>query len=393
MAEDTDTATIRPTAAGLKRTAAIAVVLLAAVVVLGLASRAQQSHDTAQWTHTQAIPVVRTISPIAPEVGQTLTLPGTLEAFNNAQIYARVPGYLKAWYRDIGARVRTGELLAVIDTPELDQQIAQAKADLVSAVAARGLSKTTSDRWAGLLKSDAVSKQETDEKAGDLATKSAMVNAAQANLQRLQALKSFARIVAPFDGVVTARNADIGALVNAGSGSPAAALFTVADVHDLRVYVRAPEAYSTQIRPGMTAAMTLQEFPGRTFRATLVSTSGAISNQSGTLLVELMVDNRDGALDPGGYAKVRFPVGGVAGQNLRLPASALMFRREGLQVATLTPSGHVLMKPIAIAQDLGPQVEVATGISTADKVIDNPPDSLANGDIVRTPGEAPRKGL
>ena len=385
MDNEGDAPIIRPDLRRLKQAGLIGLCLVAGLIVTGLTIRAQQSRDSARWTRSQSIPMVSYVHPIAEQVDRTLMLPGSLQAFNTAQIYARVPGYVKAWYRDIGAKVRAGELLAVIDTPDLDEQITQARADLASATAARTLAQTTSDRWAQLLLSNSVSKQEADEKSGDLAAKVARVNAAQANLDRLLALKSFARIVAPFDGVVTTRNTDIGALVNAGAGGSIPPLFTVADVHDLRLYVSVPEIYRTQIHVGMPATLSLQEFPGRSFDARLVSTSGAINQQSGTLLVEFIADNQDGELEPGGYARVTIPVQGGPSGAVRVPASTLIFRRQGLQVATITPNMHILMKPIIISQDLGAQVEVASGLSATDTVVDNPPDSLANGDLVRKP--------
>lgn len=355
---------------------------LAAVVVGGgLLSRGAATQRVKAWTDSAAIPTVNLIAPEAPQGDQSLVLPGQVEAFYNAQIHARVPGYLKRWYQDIGAQVRSGQVLADIDTPELDQQLVQAKANLATAVANQQLAATTAARWSNLLGDDAVSRQEADEKAGDLKAKTALVGAARAEVSRLQALESFKRITAPFDGVVTGRTTDIGALVASG-GPNEPGLFTVSDIHRLRIYVKAPQSYSSQIRPGVPVTLTVPEHPGQVFTAQLASTSGAVSDQSGTMLVELQIDNASGALKPGDYAQVQFALPHVAG-TMRLPASALMFRRQGLAVAVLGAGDHVVMKPITIARDFGVSVEVASGLNPGDRVIDNPPDSLAANERVR----------
>jgi RND family efflux transporter MFP subunit len=283
--------------------------------------------------------------------------------------------------------VKAGQVLATIDTPELDQQLAQARADLESAEANMRLARTTAQRWTTLLTQDAVSKQETEEKAGDLAAKTAMVNAARANVNRLLALKSFSRITAPFDGVVTARRTDIGALVNAGAGATAnSELFDVAKVDRLRLYVHVPQSYSARIRPGITATLTVPEYPGRVFQATLTSTSDAVSASSGTVLVELAVDNTDRALHAGDYAQVKFDLGAAdraGSEALRVPASVLLFRASGLQAAIIDPNSRVRLQNVTISRDLGQTVEIASGLSADDRVIDNPPDSIADGDRVR----------
>ena len=267
---------------GLKRAGAAAVVLALLVLAAGTYTRVVQASSLQSWTKDADIPTVALIKPAGNGGGQTLTLPGTLQAYYDASLYARVPGYVKSWTKDIGAHVKRGDLLAVIDTPELDQQIAQARADLSAADAAAKLSGTTAQRWNDLLPLDAVSKQDAEEKQEDFAAKSGRVKAAQAELNRMQAMKAFARITAPFDGVVTQRNADIGALVSASaSGAP---LFAVADMHALRVYVNVPQSYSAQIAAGMTMSLTVPEYPGRSFPAHLVSTSGAIASGSSTLL-------------------------------------------------------------------------------------------------------------
>jgi RND family efflux transporter MFP subunit len=358
--------------------ASVAVIIIAS----GLLTRLQASHAVRKWTDDQAIQTVSVFSPSHSTSGKSLSLPGTIDAFYDAPIYARVPGYLKVWYKDIGAKVRKGDVLAIIETPELDQQIEQAKGQLANADAAEELSQSTAQRWVSLLKLDAVSKQEEEEKTGDFAAKQALVTAAKADLDRVEALKTFARITAPFDGVVTSRSVDIGALVNAGATAGAAPLFTVQDVHQMRVYVDVPQNYSSQIGPGLTATLTVPEYPGRVFTAKLASTSSAINAKSNALLVELLADNPDGALKPGEYVRATLNLPAAAGR-LEVPASALVFRRRGLQLATVLPNDRVLMKSVAIAVDLGPKVEIGAGLNATDRVIDNPPDSIASGDLVR----------
>jgi membrane fusion protein, multidrug efflux system len=359
------------------------------IVAAGLVSRVMANQNVRAWTEDQAIPTVSVIAPATVGGEQALVLPGSVQAFYDAQIHARVNGYLKHWYTDIGAQVKAGQLLADIDTPEIDQQLAQARANLAVAKANQKLAQATAARWTSLLADDAVSRQESEEKTGDLDSKTSLVKAADADVQRLQALEAFKRITAPFDGMVTGRTTDIGALIAAGVPNDPG-LFTVADVHRLRIYVKVPQSYSAEIHPGATATLSVPEHPGQSFTATLVSTNGAVSDQSGTMLVELQIDNASGALKPGDYAQVRFalaPSTGVIG----LPASALMFRRQGMAVATVGPNNRVVLKYIAIARDLGTSVEVAGGLSPADRVIDNPPDSLANNEVVRIGGAAARR--
>lgn len=361
----------------------VAGVAAVAIVGWGVFSRAKAVGDMKTWADARSVPVVRTFAPKASAGAEGLELPGQLQAYNDAPIYARVPGYLKSWSQDIGARVKAGQVLAVIDAPELDQELAQAEANLATVQANLKLAKVTAERFMDLAGDDAVSKQDADEKSGDLAAKTAAVKAAQANVQRLQALEGFKRITAPFDGVVTERNANIGALVNAGAGAnPGSALFKVSDVHLLRVYVQAPQSYSAQIRDGMKATLSLPQYPGRSFTATVVSNAGAVSGQSGTLLVELEVQNNDAALKPGDFAQVRFDLPPATGV-VRVPASALIFRSAGLQIATVTPDGRAHLHKASVARDLGAQVELNGGVGPQDKVIDTPPDSLEDGDLVR----------
>jgi RND family efflux transporter MFP subunit len=342
------------------------------------------NQDLKAWTAQESIPTVDVIRPSTESAAQNFVLPGQIQANYDAVIHARVPGYLKKWYVDIGARVKAGQLLAEIDTPELDQQLAQARADLTTAEANQKLSALTSSRWSNLLKQDAVSHQEADEKAGDLQAKTALVQAAKANVDRLMALESFKRIVAPFDGVVTARNTDIGALINVAAANDPG-LFTVADVHRLRIYVNVPQDDSAAISPGSPAAFTVPEYPGRTFQAKLVSSSDAVGAQSGAVLVELQTDNADGLLKPGDYAQVQFPVPPASGI-VEVPASAVMFRHKGMAVAVVGPDSHVGIKYVTVQRDLGTTVELAGGLGPNDRVVDNPPDSITQGQLVRVSG-------
>jgi RND family efflux transporter MFP subunit len=370
--------------------AGVAAACIAVVVVAsGIAGRMRQTAEVKAWTRTESIPTVSLVSPTAGAGARTLTLPGTLQAFFNAPIYSRVPGYVHAWYVDIGARVKAGQALATIDTPELDQQIAQARADVATAQANRQLAATTAARWTRLLTQDAVSRQESDEKTGDLAAKTAQVAAAQANLSRLLALKGFSRIVAPFDGVVTARKTDIGALVNAGAAaSPNSELFDVAKIDKLRLYVRVPQVNSGEIRPGVRVTLTVPEAPGRRFPAVLDTTANAISDNSGTLLTELLVANPGDVLKPGAYAEVSFEIPSSAGMGagphaLLLPSSALLFRSQGLEAAVVDSSDHVRLRRLGTGRNLGQTMEITSGLQPDDRVIDNPPDAISEGQLVR----------
>jgi len=365
----------------LKPAGIAACALLALVVVVGLISRGLAGQSLKTWTAAEAVPTVSVVRPGADLGAHGLVLPGQVQAFFDAPIHARVSGYLKAWYDDIGAKVKAGQVLAIVDTPDLDQQLVQAKADLATAVATQALAKTTAARWNSLLGQDAVSRQETEEKNGDLAEKTALVGAAKANVDRLEALESFKRITAPFDGVVTARTTDIGQLIAAGTPNDPG-LFTVSDVHRLRIYVSVPQAYAARIRAGDPVSLTVPEYAGRTFQASVVSTSGAIGTQTGALMVEAQIDNADGALKPGDYAQVTFNLPPDAG-TLSLPASALMFRHSGMAAAVVGADGKVELRQVTIARDLGTTVDISTGLKPGEAVIDNPPDSLVSGETVR----------
>jgi RND family efflux transporter MFP subunit len=361
-----------------------------ALVVTGVVTRGFANEDLKATAAVAAIPAVSVVTPTQDTSGQRLTLPGQVEADDVAVIHPRVSGYLKGWYVDIGARVKAGQLLAQIDTPELDQQLAQARAALGTATANQQLAKISADRWTRLLSRNAVSRQEADEKASDLAAKSAVVDAARADLDRLLALQSFKRIVAPYDGVVTARNAHAGDLVAAGAPSNPG-LFTVADDHRLRIYVHVPQRYSGSIKPGTQADLSVPEHPGQHLTAQITSTSEAVGDQSDALTAELQIANADHVLQPGDYAQVSFQLASGGGSTLTLPASALMFRQDGMAVGVVDAKGHAHIRHVTIARDLGPSVELADGVGPQDRVINNPPDSLEEGEQVRI-AAAPQRG-
>ena len=365
----------------LKTVGIVAACAAAIVVALGLMSRVLADRDVTRWTDAQATPTVKVISLSSGTNAHVLALPGDVQAFDTAPIYARVSGYLKRWYVDIGARVKTGQLLAEIDVPDQDQQYAQAKADLNTAIANQKLSAIIAKRWNALLKENAVAPQDVDEKNGDLAAKTAAVASAQANVDRLRDLETFKSITAPFDGVVTSRSTDIGALIVVGA-SGQTPLFTVSDESKLRIYVRVPQNHSTEVKPGMTAGFTVPQAAGTTFTAKVIATADAVDATTGSLLVQLLADNADLAVKPGDYAQVEFALPSIA-RIVQIPASALIFRDSGMAVATVRADGRVAIKPIVVARDLGPSVEIASGLTPEDRIIDNPPDSLRAGDPVR----------
>ena len=370
------------------RIAALAGVALAVLVVGGgIASRAANSKRLSQWTAANAQPVVTVTQPQPANGSAVLALPGRLEAYSRAPIYARVPGYLKSWQVDIGASVQAGQLLAEIEAPDLDQQLSQALADLLTARANAALASTTAKRWQDLVKSDAVSLQDVDMKNGDLAAKTAIVKATKANVDRLEVMEGFKRITAPFDGIVTARATDVGALINAGSGK-GLELFVISDTHKLRLYVSVPQNYAAQITAGTRAQMSVPERPGRTFTATVETTSQSVDPSSGSTLVELAVDNASGELVPGAFANVRFDLP-LTSASLSVPASALIFDSRGARVATLGADNRVVLEPVTIARDLGTVIEISSGLAATDRVIDSPPDGIGKGDQVRiAPGRA-----
>jgi RND family efflux transporter MFP subunit len=351
------------------------------IVVAGVISRVTADHQVAAWTDANALPVVSVINLAGGDAKGDLTLPGNVQAFNSAPIYARVSGYLKKWYVDIGAKVKAGQLLAEIDVPDQDQQLAQAKADLGTAVANQKLSSQTAVRWNALAKESAAAPQDVDEKNADLAAKTAAVASARANVARLQDLTSFKRITAPFDGTVTSRSVDVGALVTVGAPGTVP-LFTVSDTSKVRIYVNVPQNYSATLSPGMAATFTVPEYPGETFTATLAATAQAVDATTGTVLIQLQSDNSQSRLKPGGYAQVRFDLPAAANA-IRLPASALIFNDDGTAVAVVGRDGTVRVKPVKILRDYGTSVEIASGVGRTERVIDNPPDALKPGDKVR----------
>lgn len=359
------------------------VVLIVAVllVIWGILSRRHSEHKLADWTQDQSTQTVSVVQPKSEPASNALVLPGNVQALNSAPIYARTNGYVSKWYVDIGAHVADGQVLATIDAPEVEQQLVAARADLETARANQNLSQTTATRWSTLLQKDAVSKQESDEKQGDLAAKKALTNAAAANVGRLNALTGFTRIEAPFAGTITSRSTQIGQLVTAGSAADQP-LFTVSDVSRMRIYVRVPQAYSAEVHPGLHVALTLPEYPGRSFDAVLTRTAGAVDQQSGSVLVELQAPNPDGALKPGAYAQAKFPITGTSG-SVVIPSSAVLYRSDGTLVAVAGPGNKVQLHPIKIGRDSGDTLEVLAGLSQNDRVIDSPPDAIANGDPVK----------
>ncbi|MEZ0287501.1 MAG: efflux RND transporter periplasmic adaptor subunit [Methylophilus sp.] len=382
---------------GLKLSGLMLALAAIGIIIVGITSRA--SHDTKlkDWTKEQAVPTVSVSQPGGAVEGNQLILPGRFEAYARAPIYARVPGYLKYWKVDIGGAVKAGQLLAEVETPDLDQELLQAKADLASTQANVSLAETTAKRWQDMLKTQSIARQEVDEKLGDYKSKQALVKASEANVQRLQALKGFASIVAPFDGSVTARNTDTGALINAGSsgnasGAGAQPLFEISNTRKLRLYINVPQNYVSHIRPGSKATFNVPEYPDGRFAATIQSTSGAISASSGTTLVQLLVDNAAGKFLPGGFANVNLELKAATGI-LSIPASALIFDQNGLKVATVNAENKVSLKTITIARDLGKTLEIQSGLSASDQVIENPPDGVTDGTLVKvaTAGNQPEQ--
>lgn len=372
----------------IKRILVIVGVVLLLLVVWGILSRRHHDHQLQQWTQDNLVPDVDVAHPLPNKGSNALVLPANVQAFNSAAVNARTTGYVSKWFADIGSKVKTGQLLAVIDAPEVEQQLAQAQADLQTAKANEALSQTSAKRWVTLQKQDAVSQQETDERTGDYAAKHAATNASLANVRRLQALIGFTRITAPFSGVVTSRATQIGQLVTAGNAT-AQPLFTVSDTSLMRIYVHVPQLYSAQVKTGMHVAVSLPEFPGRTFDAVLTRAAQSVDQASGTELIELQAPNPDGALKPGAYGQAHFPVSGSAG-SLTIPAAALVFRGDGTGVAVVDRSGNVTIKPVVIGVDRGKTLEITSGLGGNDWVIQSPPDSIQTGDKVK-PRVAPKQ--
>lgn len=361
----------------------------AAVVVLALAAQGIWSrHDAhaalerdAQHAAQLSVEVVK---PQKSAAALDLVLPGNVQAFLDTPIYARTNGYLKKWYVDIGAHVKAGQLLADIDTPEVDDQLKAASADLANAQANYALAKSTADRWSEMLRSNSVSKQETDEKVGDMLAKKGTLDAARFNVARLEKMQSFQKVYAPFDGIVTARNVDVGALIDAGSsGGPAKELFHVAQADRLRVYVNVPQAYAQEVKAQQTAYLTLTETPAKHYPGTVARTAGAVDAQQRTMLVEVDVDNRNGDLLPGAYAQVHFALKSQVAAPFTLPGNAFLFRPDGVKVATVDAQQRVKLVKVALGTDYGTRVAVASGLTGDEQVILNPQDSIVDGAAVR----------
>jgi len=367
-----------------------AVALLAiAIVAYGLGSRAAQTSHLRAVTETQAVPTVAIVAPSSVENSAGLDLPGRLEAYIRAPIYARVPGYLKAWKYDIGSKVKAGDVLAEIDTPDLDQQLMQARADLSVAQANAKLAQIGAERWQSLANTDAVARQDVDQRTFTWNANIAQVKAAQANVDRLVAEEGFKRLVAPFDGVVTARETDIGALINVGAAG-GAELFVVSDTQKLRVFVNVPQNYVPSVPPGTKATLIVPEHSGKTYSATVEASAQAVNPTSGTTLMQLIVDNRAGDMMPGDYAGIHLQIAS-APHALSVPSSALIFNAQGLTVATVDSRNRVQLKPVSIERDLGPIIELGSGLTSSDRVIENPPDGIGNGAVVRLAAAAPRQ--
>ncbi|MBZ5660531.1 MAG: efflux RND transporter periplasmic adaptor subunit [Acidobacteriia bacterium] len=353
--------------------------------VLGIYSVLQRRSEhqvLAERTEQMSVPYVSVIHATPIEGGSEMVLPGTLKAYVESPIYSRTNGYLKKWYKDIGSRVKSGEILAEIDTPEVDQELAQARADLTTAQANLSLAGITAARYQDLLKTESVSRQDADNANGDLAAKRAMVQSAEANVKRLEELESFKRVYAPFSGVITQRNVDPGTLINAGNGGLATKqMFNLAQIDPIRVYVSVPQSFGPSIHEGLKACLSLAELAGRNFCGSVVRTANVIDPATRTLLTEVDVPNPSGALLPGAYAQVHFDVR-YSGRRLSLPINALLFRPEGTMAAVVGSDSRLVMKPITIGRDFGNAVEVLEGIEVADRVVINPPDALQQGEQV-----------
>jgi RND family efflux transporter MFP subunit len=363
--------------------AALAGTAIALVILVGgTITRLAQSASLKAGTEAAATPSVLTFQAEGTQ-GGTLVLPGRVEAWAEAPVYARTNGYLKRWYTDIGAQVKAGQVLAEIDAPDVDQQLSASRAQLATASANFALAKTTAERWERLLTEQAVSQQDTDQKRGDLAARQAQRDAAAADLARLQTLAGFKRLIAPFDGIVTARNTDVGALISSGGSAPTP-LFSISDTTKLRIYVSVPQSQLAGVNDGMTAQFTMPDHPGKTFDARVTRTAGAVDPASGAMLIQLVVDNADKAIKPGGYAQVTLEMPATAeASGVRIPASALLFRSEGTAVAVVDSDNKVAIRPVRIARDDGKMLNIASGLSATDRIIDSPSDAIANGTVVR----------
>jgi RND family efflux transporter MFP subunit len=381
----------RPVPRRLRLTGGVFALLAIAIVAYGLVSRAGENSRLHNLTEAQAVPSVAIVAPTHVENQAGLDLPGRLEAYIRAPIYARVPGYLKGWKYDIGGKVKAGDVLAEIDTPDLDQQLMQARADLSVSQANAKLAQISAERWQSLAGTDAVAKQDVDTRTFTLNANVAQVKAAQANVDRLVAEQGFKRLTAPFDGIVTARETDIGALINVGAAG-GAQLFVVSATSKLRVYLNVPQNYVPSVPPGTKATISVPEHPDKTYSGTVEASAQAVDPTTGTTLMQLIVDNSAGEMMPGDYASIHLQIPG-APKVLSVPSSALIFDAKGLSIATVDSGNRVLLKPVSIERDLGAVVELASGLAPNDRVIQNPPDGIGNGAEVRLTGEAPGAAL
>ncbi|SIO47259.1 RND family efflux transporter, MFP subunit [Bradyrhizobium erythrophlei] len=380
-----------PSRRGLQ-TAATAAVLLAGVVVgYGFVNRAQSKQEVVNWTNAQSIPTVALAQPIPGSAQQTLTLPGNIQPFNRAAIFARVNGYVKSWDHDIGTAVKAGQVLATIDAPDLDQQLSQAKATLASVRANHQIASLTANRNNILLQKQIVAQQLADQTTADEKAKEAVVDANQANVRQLEAMQSFKTLSAPFDGVVTARNVELGMLINSGGGS-GQALFEVSDLHRVRIYVQVPQSFSAGLTVGMKATFEMPQYPGAQFDATLSHISKAINPSSHSMQVELQADNAAGKFFGGSYCNVHFEIPTDANL-ITIPSTALVTGNQGTQVATLDSNNKVVLRSVQLGRDLGDSVEVTAGLSRSDRIVNNPPETLTAGDTVRVAAAAPQAGV
>src|ERR1700730_12782925 len=387
---------VRPDSSGGAATRAIlllfTVVVVALVVIWGISSRRKANAQLSQETRQLAIPTVTVVLPKRGAPQQEIILPGDMQPYTDAPIYARTSGYLKSWHADIGARVKSGQLLAEIDTPEVDQQLQQARADLDTAEANLHLAEITATRYKDLMKTDSVAQQDVDNASGNLDARRTAVESARSNVKRLEELQSFKKIYAPFGGVITARNTDIGALIDSGSGGgPARELFHIAAVNRLRVYVNVPQVYSPHIKSGLRAELTLAEFPGRHFDGIIVRDAGAIDTATRTLLTEIDVNNPSGELKPGGYVEVHFNLPSAV-TTFSLPVNTIIFKSAGMQVATVKDGKTINLVSITPGRDFGTEMEILAGLKGDESVVINPPDSLTNGEPVRVAQAQPAAG-
>lgn len=359
------------------------VVIVAMVVIWGISSRREANAQLSQETKDLAIPTVSVIHPKAGAPVQEIVLPGDMQPFADAPIFARTNGYLKKWYADIGANVKAGQLLAEIDSPEVDQQLQSARADLATAQANMNLAEVTATRYKDLLKTDSVSQQDVDNASGNFEARRTTVESAQSNVKRLQEMQSFEKVYAPFDGVITARNTDLGQLIDSGSsGGTSRELFHIAAVNPLRVYINVPQFDSPQIRPGLRAELVLAEFPGRRFQGSVVRSSGAIDSTTRTLLTEVDVDNSARLLKPGGYVEVHLKLPSPV-NTMTLPVNAIIFKSAGMQVAIVKNDKTISLIPVTPGRDFGTEIEIVAGLKSDEWVVLNPSDSLAEGTVVR----------